>query len=184
LRPEKERSTVKPRIFIGSSTEGLDVAYAIQQNLEHDAEPTVWPQGAFVPSDYVLPALEEAVETYDFGIFVFTPDDIIEIRQERFSAIRDNVVFELGLFVGRLGRQRNYVVMPRGQEKLRVPTDLLGLVASDYEPNRQDNNLIAATGPAANKIRQQVRQLGPRNKPTFEEAVVSRVKEEVRLDQT
>jgi Predicted nucleotide-binding protein containing TIR-like domain len=179
-RGKGPRYTMKPRVFIGSSLEGLDVAYAIQQNLEHDAEPTVWPQGAFIPSDYVLPALEEAVGTYDFGIFVFLPDDIVEIRQERQSTVRDNVLFELGLFIGRLGRQRNFIVMPRGQTEFRMPTDLLGLIFGDYDPDRQDKNLQAATGPTTNQIRLQIKKLGPRGKPTFEEAVVSRAKEEVK----
>jgi hypothetical protein len=172
---------MKPRVFIGSSVEGLDVAYAVQQNLERDSEPTVWPQGAFIPSDYVLPALEEALDTYDFGIFVFSPDDMVEIRQEKLSAVRDNVLLELGLFIGRLGRKRNYILMPRGQSDFRMPTDLLGLITADYDPNRQDKNLQAATGPATNQIRLQINQLGPRNKPTFEEAVVSRAKEEVKV---
>lgn len=35
--------TRRPPLFIGSSVEGLEVAYALQENLEFDCEPTVWP---------------------------------------------------------------------------------------------------------------------------------------------
>jgi len=37
----------RPRIFVGSATESLDIAYAVQENLEHNAEITVWTQGIF-----------------------------------------------------------------------------------------------------------------------------------------
>jgi len=38
---------------------------------------------------------------------------------------RDNVIFELGLFMGALERKRAFVIAPRGK-KLKIPTDILG----------------------------------------------------------
>jgi len=52
------------------------------------------------------------------------------------------------------------MVIPRGQEDLRLPTDLLGLTPVLFDVNRTDQNLIAALGPACNQIRRGIRQLG------------------------
>ena len=155
---------MKPRVFIASSVEGLGIAYCVQEGIEYDAEPTVWPQGVFNPSSFAIDDLVEVVSGSDFGIFVFTPDDIQIIRDEEKNVIRDNVVFELGLFIGHLGRKRNFIIQPRGVENLRWPTDLAGLNPVTFEPNRSDNNLKAALGPACNQIREVMKKLGPKGK--------------------
>ena len=48
-----------PRLFIASSVEGLDVAYTLQQSLEHDVEGTVWNQGVFELSKTSIESLVE-----------------------------------------------------------------------------------------------------------------------------
>lgn len=151
----------KPALFIGSSTESLEVAYALQENLEHIAEVTVWSQGIFELSKYALDSLLDVIDSSDFGAFVFAPDDIAVVRGVETAAVRDNVIFELGLFSGRLGRDRNFIIAPRGsEESLRLPTDLLGITPGLYDASRQDGNLRAALGPSTTKISRVISKLG------------------------
>ena len=149
---------MKPAVFIGSSVEGLSIAHAVQQLLEHDADVTVWSQGVFELSHYPLDSLREALRNSDFGIFIFTPDDMVEMRNEKHSAVRDNVIFEMGMFVGLLGKEKNFIVMPKSQKDLHLPTDLVGLNPAVYDPVRRDGNLTAALGPACNAIRSAIQK--------------------------
>lgn len=152
---------MKPRLFIGSSSENLTVAYAIQENLEAVAEVTVWTQGVFNPSKFNLEALSEALFEADFGVFVFAPDDVTSMRGLNRPVVRDNVIFELGMFVGRLGRERCFIIVPREeQQDLHLPTDLLGLAPGTYESIRRDGNLRAALGPACNAVSRAIERLG------------------------
>lgn len=148
----------KPRIFIASSVESLDVADAINVNLDHQAEVTVWKNG-FRLSTSNIDSLVEKASTVDFAIFVFTPDDVTRIRDQEKHVVRDNVLFELGLFVGTLGKQRCFILKPRGVE-LHFPTDLLGLTPADYEGNRSDGDLASAVNHPCVLIKKEVAELG------------------------
>lgn len=143
---------MKPKIFVGSSTESLNIAYAIQELLP-DMEVTVWSQGIFQLSSNTLDDLVRTLNKADFGVFVFSPDDLLVIREQEFSSARDNVVFELGLFIGRLGKHRSFFVIPKDKTDFHLPSDLLGINPATFDPNRQDKNLLAALGPACNQIR-------------------------------
>lgn len=148
----------KSKIFIGSSTEGLDIANAVHQNLERDALVTVWTQDIFQLSTPIITSLLDQLNVFDFAIFIFSPDDFVKLRGNEHLTTRDNVIFETGLFAGKLGIDRVYFVKPRGQE-MHLPTDLLGVVPGEYEI-RSDENLVAATGVFCNKVRQNIRRLG------------------------
>ena len=150
---------MKPSLFIASSVEGLDVAYAVQKNLMHDAEVTIWSQGIFNPSNYTLEDLVQTLENVDFGVFVFSADDESIIREEKTKTIRDNVLFELGLFMGKLGRKRVFSLKPNNIN-VHIPSDLLGINILSYENNRQDKNLEAGTGVACNDIRNVIKSQG------------------------
>ncbi len=148
---------MKPKIFIGSSSERLNIAYALQENLDYDAQITVWTQGIFQLSSNSLDDLIMALDNFNFAIFVFHPDDITKIRQKTTQTIRDNLILELGLFIGRLGKERVYFLIPNDAPELHLPTDLLGVKPGTYDNNRDDGNLKASLGPFCNQVRERIK---------------------------
>jgi hypothetical protein len=140
----------KPRIFIGSSSEGLAVANEVQALLQYEFEVEIWNQGTiFGLGAATLEGLEAAVLSYDFGIFIFTPDDETHVRGHVKQVARDNVVFELGLFIGKLTRKRAFVIQPRNG--ITLPSDLAGITTASYDSRH--SNLAAAVGPACQQVR-------------------------------
>lgn len=142
---------MKPRIFVGSSGEKLYLAEAIQRNLERRAVVTIWNQGVFGPSDYPLEALERAATASDAGVFVFAPDDLTRMRGSSSRTVRDNVLFEAGLFIGALGRKRTFLVAPR-KFKFHLPSDLGAITVLEYDGRRPDKRWDAALGSACSQI--------------------------------
>ena len=82
------------------------MAESVQLLLDRDADCTIWNQGFFDLSENTLDALIKSLDEWDFGIFVFSADDVLKLRERTYSAPRDNVVLEFGLFAGRLGKSR------------------------------------------------------------------------------
>lgn len=141
-----------PRILIASSTEGIHVARQLRSNLRHDAEVLVWEQGIFRKSSYALIDLVDDLKNRTHAVCVFTPDDLTHSRARVLASPRDNVVFELGLAMGHLGREYTYILHPK-DVNLRIPTDLEGLDTVTYDPEWFEREPSAAMGPAADDIR-------------------------------
>src|ERR1700675_3685367 len=134
---------LKPRLFIASSSdsESLNVVREIQVLLEDDVEATAWQQ-IFEISGTTLESLIEATKAFEFAVFVFSPVDTVVIRGDAQRAVRDNVIFELGLFMGALGKSRVFIVKPKGVADFRLPSDLPGFTSVDYDPQRSDGDAI------------------------------------------
>lgn len=154
---KKETEIKKPKIFIGSSKENLEVAYDLQVALEYSAEPTVWTQGIFKLSSSTIDDLYDKLKKMDAAIFIFTPDDIAKIRTETVSVVRDNVIFELGLTIGMFGKQKVFYIIPNGLD-IHLPSDLIGITPGYYDANRSDKNLRAALGPVVADILKQLKE--------------------------
>ena len=150
------------RVFIMSSTEALHIAREVQSHFEHDSfSVVIWEDGVFKASSYAIESLEKAVDDSDFAIAIAQPDDLTQIRGEAKHVPRDNVIFELGFFIGRLGRKRTLLLEPRG-EKVKLPTDLSGLMTIGYQYGEL-KDLPSLLGPACNQMRKIINDLGPRN---------------------
>ena len=106
-----------PRVFIGSSSESIEIARAIQSNLSSDCDIKVWDQkGIFELSESPLDSLQKCLSKFHFAIFVLTPDDEITIRGKFGKTPRNNVIFELGLFLGALGRNKVFIICPEEKD--------------------------------------------------------------------
>lgn len=145
------------KTFIASSVESVDIAHSLQENLDHAVDVSVWDQ-AFGLSADILEQYLSLIRTYDFAIFILGPDDVSRIRQHRYQVARDNVVFELGVAVATLGKQRTFLVSPRNLPEMHLPSDLAGVVVATYKSERAD--LRGALGPAATKIARDMARLG------------------------
>lgn len=149
-----------PEVFVGSSAECLEVARQIQSGLERDAVVTLWTDGVFELSSTVVEDLLAQVARSDFAVLVVSGEDAVTSRNETSPAPRDNVIFELGLFMGELGRSRSFIVKERGS-RVRIPSDLLGVNAVEYHTGN-DNTLPSRIGPVCSAIRHRIRELGPK----------------------
>ena len=149
-----------PKLFIISSTEALAVANEVHSQLQPDVFSTVWSEGVFFAGGYSLEALEKAVEESDFAVAIAQDDDIVETRGGKYPTLRDNVLFELGLFMGRLTRYRAFLVHPK-VANLKLPSDLHGLTLTSYAPGPA-RDLPSRLAPACAQIRKIVKELGVR----------------------
>ncbi|WP_169514934.1 nucleotide-binding protein [Humibacter albus] len=155
-------STNPPTVFIGSSSEGRSIAYALSAALAREGcEPTVWDQGVFGASTYTLPSLIRQASRTDFAVLIATPDDMAVRRGTQDPVARDNVILEFGLFVGAIGLERVYIL--RTAESIRFPSDIAGLTFLPYHPRVHDQNLSAAVGPATVEVMKQTREHGRRS---------------------
>jgi hypothetical protein len=150
-----------PKLFIGSSSEGRELAEYLQAALVGHCEAEVWDQFLFVPGSDTLGDLLSFGESYDFAALVLTPDDLVETRSESRRVARDNVLLELGLFLGSLGRSRVFAIAS-DLSRASLPSDLNGITVINCSI-QPDANVRAAVNPIALRVREGMRRLGPRS---------------------
>jgi CRP/FNR family cyclic AMP-dependent transcriptional regulator len=147
------------RVFIVSSAEALPIVRLIRQQFEHDPFLAVgWEQGVFRAANYTLEDLEAQLDDSDFAIAVAHKDDVVITRGDEWPTVRDNVIFELGLFMGRLGRRRAFLMEPR-EANLKLPSDMAGLTTIPYR-YVPGNDAAAYIATACDRLRELILAAG------------------------
>lgn len=130
---------MKKKLFIGCSSEELGKANIVKGLLDNDFDVVIWndnmwDRSVFKLNSNFLHDLLKAPLKFDFGILIGTPDDKVESRGVELMQARDNIMFELGLFIGRLGIDKcAYLV----EKKVKEMSDLNGIFFSKFD----DSNL-------------------------------------------
>lgn len=133
------------RVFIGSSKEGLPFAFALQAVLDRqrgDVEVNQWSADGFTLGQTNIENLIDNSAGCDYAILIVTPDDVLDRRGEVLSAPRDNIVFEIGLFIGALGRHRTVILR---DQRVSLPSDLGGIKVAEFRATQHDGNMRTAT---------------------------------------
>jgi hypothetical protein len=136
---------MKRKLFIGSSTKAIEIAKDIKQKILAECsdwlECDIWDEGKiFSQNKSFLDALVQASRKYDYGVLVASSDDI-RLTKYWFKIIpRDNVVFEMGLFLGSLGLTRAFLYT---ESYHNLPSDYNGITVASYSRKK---NLILGNG--------------------------------------
>lgn len=146
----------KKRIFIGSSSEELLIAESVKKILEPEFEvviwnDTVWDTSVFKINNNFLHDLLKATLQFDYGILLGTTDDKVIVRDSEVLQSRDNILFELGLFMGRLGLSKCAFVV---EKELNILSDVKGISLARFSKN-DSNSLISAISTVASLFRSQ-----------------------------
>ena len=112
----------------------------------------------------MIDGLVEVLDRHEHVIVVMTPDDRLTSRGVEHLAPRDNLIFELGLFIGRHGRRAAFILKPSGAET-KLPSDLSGVVWADYDVDEAGQPELSS---ACAKIQSAIERHAARKPPSLD----------------
>ena len=153
---------MKRKIFIGSSSEGIKIANQVKKEINSELgdwiECETWDNGGvFSLNKGTLESLVKASRKYDYGIMLASKDDVLVKRMRIFNVMRENVLFEMGLFLGSLGLQRAFLIT---HDKTSLPSDFNGVTVVKYnDQNIKDKINSLETELEVNKLLDKEKQI-------------------------
>ena len=140
---------LKPKIFIGSSTAGIPIAKKVKANLSAIGDCIMWNEpNIWQPNRSTFENLLRMVSYFDFGIFLATADDLTLTNEKIVIEPRDNVILEMALFCGAMGRDKSFLLVEEG---IKLPSDFSGIYMPRLKIN-DDNSIKSACDEYATKI--------------------------------
>lgn len=131
---------LKPKIFIGSSSAGYDVAVEVKGFLSSVADVYLWKDsGVWELNRSTFDNLLRMSNYFDFGVFVATSDDLTMTKDKLVIEPRDNVILEMALFLGSIGKDRAFLLVESG---IKLPSDFEGIYMPTFK--RRDSSSIKA----------------------------------------
>jgi predicted nucleotide-binding protein len=130
----------KVRVLILAAPSASAHAHELKQTLP-SLDVHIWEEGSFGAGNYAFENLERILDRCDIAVA------ISEAGNER-----ESIILELGFFMGRLGRNRTFLIEPRGQE-VDLPRELGGI---NTIPFRRGELHVACQ-----KLAQLAAELGP-----------------------
>ena len=133
-RPSYYQS-VKPKVFIGSSSESIPLLNVVNDCLASVSDTMTWTdENAFALNQGTLDSLLKQAKLSDFAILIATKDDVVALPARGLSKqiARDNIIFEFGLFLGALSLHRAFLL---AEEGIDLPTDLNGVTVLNFSTN-------------------------------------------------
>jgi len=154
---DKSGAIEQPEMVVFSSGKIADTGLtgAIRDQLsKHGFTVTLWDEGFFPVTEVALNAFLKKVLCYDAAVLVLGGDDIRRDPAQTGGeqhVPRDNVIFELGACMSRLGPKRTFILCPDAPEVV-LPSYFHGIGRLTYEANRIANNPHAAVGSACDAV--------------------------------
>ncbi len=141
----------EPKVFIvhGHDDKTLDELELLLRRM--NVKPIIL-QNIDSGGDTLIEALEKWVNAKtDLVVVLMTPDDLGRVDEEgskEQSRARQNVILEMGMAIGGVGRKKVFIIM---KGKLETPSDIAGVVYNSYNHSIKE---------VSDKLRERLKNLG------------------------
>ncbi len=145
-------------VFVGSSSEFLKLPWDPRGVVRTTVGGHSLPDGSRLnvnvwtdwfedhPTMEIFRSLDLAAKTSEWAIFVFRADDLrrrLRAKSIGVATVRDNVLFELGLFFGYLGTQRVFILEEeKNSHKVKVAGDIDGIQRYRFSDHRSFERVL------------------------------------------
>ena len=162
-----------PKLFIASSSRALNLAKALKFHLDHseDGGKRVVDAGLWTADSYhsatILQKILDACGESHFFVAILTKDDMAKKKNKLLAVPRDNCIFELGLFIGRLNLDPKRCSMLTTLDEDALPSDLKGHIyerINDFDESQNLSDFQKCKEALASlylKVEEKAKDLGP-----------------------